>query len=66
MAVLLVVELKVTLHLEMNLSDLMLIVQLASRERIGVEQFIQKCIQFYIDERYNKPPQQEEKKDENR
>ena len=43
---------KVTLHLEMELNDLILIVQLASREKTSVEQFIQKCIQFYIDENH--------------
>jgi len=50
----------------MNLNDLMLIVQLASRERVSVEQFIQKCIQFYIDEKYNKPVERlsEEERDE--
>ena len=59
---------KVTLHLEMELNDLILIVQLASRERIGVEQFIQKCIQEYIDRHYGAPqvqrqPQEKERKE---
>lgn len=44
---------KVTLHLEMELNDLIIIVQLASRERVNVEQFVQKCIQEYIDRHYS-------------
>jgi len=55
---------RVTLHLDFKLADLLLIAQLARAERMSVEQFIQRCIQFYIDEKYNKPrePRQEDVK----
>ena len=55
---------KVTLHLEMELNDLILIVQLASRERVGVERFIQKCIQEYIDRHYGAPQVQQQPQEE--
>jgi len=52
----------VVVQLEMDLNDFITIVREASMERVSLGEFIRKCIQQYLDEKY--APKTEEEKHE--
>jgi len=53
----------VTIDLEVDLSDLLIMMREAQMERLSLGEWIRKCIQFYIDHKYGNA-QGEEKEEE--
>jgi len=52
---------RVTLHYEVDLNDLIVILQESSKEGLNVKQFIDKCIREYIQRKISKPVEKKKK-----